>query len=144
MATRAVASAVFPQPIEKVWKELRDFTFPGKYFSTIKSANIEENLPPTTVGAIRNLVWKTGEIRKHRLIELSDQHYRLVWELVEAEPATEVSAHITTLSLFRVTETNHTLVQWESDFSSDVKNDIIAFETKSYLENLKEVRQALK
>jgi len=144
MATRAAASAVFSQPIEKVWKELRDFTFPGRYFSTIASCTIEDNLPPTAVGAVRTLVWKTGEKRSHRLIELSDQHFRLVWELVEAEPATEVSAHISTLSLYRVTETNQTLVQWESDFSSDVKGDIITFETKSYLENLKEVRAALK
>lgn len=98
MATRAVASAVFPLPIEKVWKELRDFTFPGKYFSTIQEAKMEDGVPPTTVGAIRTLVWKTGEtrygytapafiitphFRKHRLIEVSDQHYRLVWELVE-------------------------------------------------------------
>jgi len=144
MATRAVASAVFPQPIEKVWKELRDFTFPARYFATINEASIDDGLPPTAVGAVRTLVWKTGETRKHRLIELSDQHFRLVWELVEAEPATEVSAHITTLSLHRVTETNHTLVQWESDFSSDVKPDIITFETKSYLENLKEMRANLK
>jgi len=144
MATRASASAIFSHPIDKVWKELRDFTFPGRYFSTIDSCTIDDGLPPTTVGAIRTLIWKSGERRKHRLIELSDLHFRLVWELVEAEPATEVSAHISTLSLYRVTETNQTLVQWESDFSSDVKNDIILFETKSYLENLKEVRAGLK
>jgi hypothetical protein len=31
----------------------------------------------------------------------------------------------------------------ESDFSADVKNEIIIFEQKSFLENLKEIRDAL-
>eukprot|EP01111_Echinosteliopsis_oligospora_P014125 TRINITY_DN524_c0_g1_i1.p1 TRINITY_DN524_c0_g1~~TRINITY_DN524_c0_g1_i1.p1 ORF type:complete len:161 (+),score=31.60 TRINITY_DN524_c0_g1_i1:43-483(+) len=143
MATRAVASAVFPTPIEKVWKEFRDFTFPGKHISTIASCTMEDNMPPTAVGAVRTLKWKTGESRKHRLLELSDQHYRIVWELIEADPPTEVSGSISTLSLYRVTETNQTLVQWESDFSSDVKNEVITFEQKSYAHNLEEIRNSI-
>ena len=143
MATRASASAVIPLSIEQVWKALRDFTFPAKLISTIESSDIEDNLPATCVGAVRVLKWKTGEVRKQRLIGLSDQHYSAVWEIVEANPPSEVSGSITTLSLFRITETNHTLVQWESDFSSDVKNDIITFEQKSFLKNLQEIRDAL-
>jgi len=143
MATRAVASAVFPLPIETVWNALREFNFPSKFISTLESSSIEDNLPPTCVGAVRVLKWKTGEIRKQRLLSLSDQHYQASWEIIEAEPATEVSGSITTLSLYRVTENNHTLVQWESDFSADVKNDIIIFEQKSFLENLKEIRNGL-
>jgi len=143
MATRASASAVFPLPIEHVWKVLREFSFPARFISTIASSDIEDSLPATCVGAVRVLKWKTGEMRKQRLIALSDQHYQAVWEIVEADPPSEVSGSITTLSLFRITESNHTLVQWESDFSADVKNEIIIFEQKSFLENLKEIRDAL-
>lgn len=36
-----------------MWKALRDFTFPARLVSTIASSDIEDNLPPTTVGAVR-------------------------------------------------------------------------------------------
>jgi len=143
MATRAVASAVFPQPIGKVWSAVRDFTFPSKLISTIESAEIEDGLPPTTVGAIRIVKWKTGETRKHRLLELSDQYHKVSWELIESDPPSEVTGSIQTLTLHRVTETNHTLVQWEGDFSSDVQGGLVLFEQKSYQTNLAEVRDAL-
>jgi hypothetical protein len=66
-----------------VWKALRDFTFPARLISTIASSDIEDNLPPTCVGAVRVLKWKTGDVRKQRLLALSDQHYSAVWEIVE-------------------------------------------------------------
>lgn len=83
-----------------MWKELREFTFPARLISTIESSEIEDGLHPTTVGAVRLLKWRTGdttlallfydilifclgEMRKQRLLELSDQHYRAVWEIVE-------------------------------------------------------------
>eukprot|EP01113_Clastostelium_recurvatum_P023551 TRINITY_DN280_c0_g1_i1.p1 TRINITY_DN280_c0_g1~~TRINITY_DN280_c0_g1_i1.p1 ORF type:complete len:168 (-),score=48.76 TRINITY_DN280_c0_g1_i1:87-536(-) len=143
MSTRANSSAVFPFPIEQVWAHLREFTFPSKLISTIESAEIEGGVSPVSLGATRVLKWKTGESRHQRLIELSDQHYRSAWELVAADPPTEVTGAITTLTLHRITENNHTLVRWETDFSSDVKNDIILFEQKSYLQNLKEIRESL-
>ena len=40
--------------------------------------------------------WKSGESRRDRLIELSDQHYRIVWEIIDSEPISEVTAAITT------------------------------------------------
>lgn len=69
--------------ILKVWKALREFNFPAKLISTIDSSDIEDNLPPTCVGAIRVLKWKTGEMRKQRLLSLSDQNFTSVWEIIE-------------------------------------------------------------
>jgi hypothetical protein len=66
-----------------VWKALRDFNFPARYISTIESSDIEDNLPPTTVGAVRVLKWKTGDVRKQRLLGLSDQNYHASWEIIE-------------------------------------------------------------
>eukprot|EP00003_Mantamonas_plastica_P012974 TRINITY_DN22953_c0_g1_i1.p1 TRINITY_DN22953_c0_g1~~TRINITY_DN22953_c0_g1_i1.p1 ORF type:complete len:152 (-),score=38.35 TRINITY_DN22953_c0_g1_i1:37-492(-) len=144
MSTRATASAIFPLPIDTVWAELRKFTFPGDLISTVDTCTMEDGAGKTEVGAIRTLGWKeSGATRSQRLIELSDQHYRSSWELVAAEPVVEVSAVITTLSLYRVTETNETLVEWSSDFSSDVTNDFVQFEQAAYAENLSEMRDAL-
>jgi len=143
MSTRAHSSAVFPLPIDTVWSALRDFTFPQRYISTIKSVTLENKASPDSVGAIRHVEWNTGETRKHRLIELSDQYRRLTWELVESDPPTEASAVISTLQLYRISETNHTLVEWASDFSADATGKFVLFEQNSYLENLKEIRTKL-
>eukprot|EP01114_Cavostelium_apophysatum_P016119 TRINITY_DN4533_c0_g1_i1.p1 TRINITY_DN4533_c0_g1~~TRINITY_DN4533_c0_g1_i1.p1 ORF type:complete len:167 (-),score=32.20 TRINITY_DN4533_c0_g1_i1:72-512(-) len=143
MSTRAVASAIFPLPIDQVWQQLRDFTFPGKLISTIESCTINENKSPDSVGAIRVTTWKSGEIRKDRLIALSDQYRNVTWELVEANHETESLAAITTIRLVRVTELNHTLVEWSCDYSADVSNDFVLFNQKAFLQNLVEMRGSL-
>jgi len=53
---------------------------------------------------VRRLEWSDGQWRKQRLIELSDQNYRSVWELIESHPESEVAAVITTVQLYRITE----------------------------------------
>eukprot|EP01115_Flamella_aegyptia_P014822 TRINITY_DN86_c0_g1_i1.p1 TRINITY_DN86_c0_g1~~TRINITY_DN86_c0_g1_i1.p1 ORF type:complete len:146 (+),score=45.14 TRINITY_DN86_c0_g1_i1:299-736(+) len=143
MSTRAVASAVFPLPIDRVWSHLRDFTFPGKLISTISECKIEDNKHPDQIGAVRLMKWKSGESRRDRLIELSDQHYRIVWEMVDSEPVAELTAAITTVRLIRITEGNQTLVEWSSDFSNDIDNKFISFNQKAFHENLVEMRAAM-
>ena len=143
MSTRAVASAVFPLPIDVVWAALREFDFPRTLISPVKSVTILDGKGNDSVGAVREVEWTTGEKQQHRLIELSDQHYRTAWELIFAEPPAEHSGKITTVSLNRITETNETLVEWSSDFSADVSGDVIQFEGKAYLQNLIEVRTNL-
>jgi len=122
---------------------LRDFTFNAKYFSTIESATIQDGRSADSVSAIRETKWKTGESQQHRLIELSDQHYRLAYELVGAEPQAENLATITTITLHRVTETNATLVEWAADFSADISGEALTFHHASFIENLKELRTNL-
>jgi len=122
---------------------LRDFTFPARLISTIESAEIIDGRSGDSVGATRILKWKTGETRHQRLIELSDQYHYSTWELVAADPPTEAVGHISHLHLYRITETNQTLVEWSADFSADVKGDFVRFEQKAYLENLKEIRENL-
>jgi len=62
MSTRAVASAVFPVPVDQVWAQVRDFTFPGRLISTISSCVMEDNRSSDSVGATRTTVWKTGAL----------------------------------------------------------------------------------
>ena len=97
MSTRAVASAVFNVPIEVLWTELRDFRFNGTYLSTIASVSLVEGSSGVELGAVRETKWETGEIRHHRLLEVSDLHYRAAWELVYANPPAEHASKITTL-----------------------------------------------
>eukprot|EP01089_Gocevia_fonbrunei_P007372 TRINITY_DN1846_c0_g1_i1.p1 TRINITY_DN1846_c0_g1~~TRINITY_DN1846_c0_g1_i1.p1 ORF type:complete len:146 (-),score=44.67 TRINITY_DN1846_c0_g1_i1:116-553(-) len=141
MSTRASASAIVAAPIEKVWAELRQFNFPAKLFSTVESVVLEDNAAPTTVGGVRTVTWKSGEIRKQRLLEVSDIERRAVWETVESVPEAEVSATISTISAKRITESNSTLITWESEFSSDVSGQVIVFEQNAYKQNLDDIKK---
>ena len=143
MSTRAVASAVFPLPIDEVWAALREFDFPRTLIGPVSAVTILDGKGADSVGAVREVEWSTGEKQQHRLLELSDQHYRAAWELIFADPPAEQSGRINTLALYRVTETNETLVEWSGDFSADVSADAIQFERRAYLENLVEVRTNL-
>jgi len=87
--------------------------------------------------------WKGGEVRQHRLLELSDLYHFATWELVFSDPPSEAQGHITHLRCFRVSESNETLVEWSADFSADVKGDLILFEQKAYAQNLKDIREFL-
>jgi len=91
---------------------------------------------------IRKMVWKSGAMRRHRLIALSDQFHSMSWELLEANPPVETIAKVSTLSCFRISETNSTLVQWEAEYSSGVPSDLILYEQRSFQENLTEMRLA--
>ena len=98
MATRASASLVIPHKIEDVWEKIRDFTFIGRVITDIESSTIlEEGRPADSVGCTRVTKWKSGEARHHRLLELSDLHFRLAFELTFSDPPSEVTATITTI-----------------------------------------------
>jgi len=143
MSTTATASSVFPLTIETVWHAVRDFTFPAKYLNPVDSVNILDNKSPFEIGAVRQIKWKTGEEQKQRLIGLTDQFYTVTWETIEANHESESSAKISTIKLFRVTETDHTLVQWSAEHASDVTAEALKFERKAFQENLNELRKGL-
>eukprot|EP01116_Phalansterium_solitarium_P012024 TRINITY_DN27964_c0_g1_i1.p1 TRINITY_DN27964_c0_g1~~TRINITY_DN27964_c0_g1_i1.p1 ORF type:complete len:379 (-),score=115.75 TRINITY_DN27964_c0_g1_i1:407-1486(-) len=144
MATSVSASAVIPLPLLEVWDAVRDFLFPARLLqSIIESAVLEDGSTSSHVGVTRRMTWKTGEVRRHRLLELSDQYNVLRWELIEAIPEPEASATISTLRCRRVTESNHTLVEWSAEYSADVPPELLKFEQRAFDANLKEIRARL-
>jgi saccharopine dehydrogenase-like NADP-dependent oxidoreductase len=144
MATQAHASSVFPFSIQTVWEQLRDFTFPARLLpSVVASTKLIQGASPLEVGAVREVVWKSGEKRQHRLIDLSDQWRRVVWETIAAEPAAETAASMATLRLHRVSETNETLVEWTVEFSADVPGPAIRFEQRALQDSLFEIKCTL-
>ena len=80
--------------------------------STVESCEIQDGKSGDTVGAVRTMKWKSGEVQHHRLLALSDLDFSSSWELLMSEQPSEVNAYIATLSLARITENNSTLVTW--------------------------------
>ena len=137
------ASGIIGANIEKVWAAVRSFDFPSKLLSSVKSCELLDGAGATSVGAVRKLTWEHGEWKQQRLLELSDLHYTVSWELVASEPASETTATISTIRLARITEDNTTLLTWSTDFSSDVNPKLVGFEQKAYHENIREIRKAI-
>lgn len=143
MSTTASASIIIPLSIDKVWASLRDFTSICSHISAISCCELEDSGKAQQVGAVRVMKWTGGEIRKHRLIELSDVYHQITWELVEADPPTETLGHISKIVCRRVSESNSTFVEWSGEFSSGTSNDFILFEQRAYHRNLADIRESL-
>jgi hypothetical protein len=94
-----------------VWNSLRFFDFPRKYLRSVIE-KVEVSGPSDVVGCTRTVFWKSGESQVQRLVHLSDYDHSLKWELVESNPPAEVTAIISKIKLYRVTEDNSTLLEW--------------------------------
>ncbi len=47
------------------------------------------------------------------------------------------------IKCYRITESNHTLVEWSCEYSSDVPSSLVLFQKKSFGENLIEIRSKI-
>jgi len=142
MSTRATASAIFPVPIEDVWKVVRDFSAVPRHFAGVSDVAIIDGTP-TTIGATRVIKWKTGEEVRQQLVELSELTRTITWETVQANFENDASSVTSTIRLHRITETKGTLVEWSAEYSADASPSFLAFEKRSFEDNLIEIRTKL-
>jgi len=143
MATACFASVVIPLPLATVWNAVRDFTSPAKYASTVAQCHMLDKAHSSQVGGARLISWKSGETKMQRLLELSDQYYRLAFETISTNHPAESTAEIFTIRLRRVGETNGTYVSYEVEYAADVSRDLIAYTNKALLGTLQELRSGL-
>jgi hypothetical protein len=97
----------------------------------------------TQVGVQRRMKFKSGEVRTHRLLEISDQFHTLRWELIESSQPSEVTAVISKIRCYRVSDNNSTLVEWSAEYSADASLDLVNYDQKSFLDNLVEMRNKM-
>jgi len=120
---------------------LRDFTAPAKLFKTVESVILEGGAHPTQVGAVRVVKFAhVDAVKRQTLLELSDLHYRIVWETSPSEVISEVAAYVTTVQLYRVTENDSTYVSWVADFSSDATGKFVVQEQSDFAANLQDIK----
>ena len=113
-------SAVVNATIEEVWAAVSRLDF--CWWGAVKRGLVPN---PNTVGSDVTLEFKDGTVQKFRLVEFSSMNESFALELVESAPAHYVMGTLHKLSLLSVTTTNQTFVQWETDFSSDVSQEVV-------------------
>jgi NAD(P)-dependent dehydrogenase (short-subunit alcohol dehydrogenase family) len=117
-------SAILNYPIGRVWDIIRPFDF--IYLPTVATVRLEgKDAQPDTVGTERVIFYQDGTKQHVRLLELSDSRNAITWELVQSEPAAKALSAVHTVRLRRVTDTNHTYIEWITDFSKDATHEVI-------------------
>ncbi|CAM9166616.1 unnamed protein product [Heterosigma akashiwo] len=84
-----------------------------------------ENDDPSSVGSSFVVNFSDGSTKTVRLVELSDIHYTVVFEVTSAEPALGCTSVVHAISLRAITASNSTFISWRTDFSSDATAEIV-------------------
>lgn len=113
--TRSFHSTTIAHPTDKVWATLRGFNGLATWFSgTVSESHIEDDLPDTTVGAIRS--FQLGETRiREQLLMLDDIERTYAYEFCDPAPF-PVQNYVAQLRVTPIADSGHCLVEWWGNF----------------------------
>ncbi|MCZ4253900.1 SRPBCC family protein [Sulfitobacter sp. G21635-S1] len=114
--TEVVASGVIDADADTVWMGLRDFSGPARWVRNIVTSDIEGEDAVDQVGAIRRLVFDSGNELCERLIALSDRERYFRYALLPPTslPIQDYSGKV---QVIPITDGNRALVHWCGSFT---------------------------
>jgi hypothetical protein len=107
-------STVLNAPVDRVWRDLRDFNGLANWHPNIILSRIENGYPADKVGCVRNFQFKDGARVREKLLSLSDYDYTCAYAILDSPM--ELSDYVATLRLFPVTEGNRCFIEWSTEF----------------------------
>lgn len=125
LSPRVYESALFSASADDVWPLLRALDFAALCPSAVTSCAVEEG-PAARVGSLRRVTRSDGRVEVLKLDNLSDARRVVEWDLVSADPSPGYASATSTLRVRRVTDTNSSLVQWTTLFSSDAPASVLS------------------
>jgi len=109
-----IESAVIDAPVDDVWRILRDFNSHVQWHPAIATSEIEDGVPPDTVGAVRRFTLEDGSLLREQLLSSDDAIHELSYCLIEAP--LPLFNYVATIRLKPVTDGERTFWQWRSTF----------------------------
>mmetsp|Transcript_25379 Transcript_25379/g.40715 ORF Transcript_25379/g.40715 Transcript_25379/m.40715 type:complete len:189 (+) Transcript_25379:108-674(+) len=121
MSLHVEESAVIVGSIDSVWELIRplDFKFLPNVESVESSGASDKKEADNAVGGLRIVQYKDNIKQTYKVLELSDIHHTITYDLIESSPSVSFSSAVYTISLKRITESNSTFICWTTDFSND-------------------------
>jgi hypothetical protein len=117
--SRASASTVFEQPIERVWATLRDFNSLPRWLPAVVRSEIEDGRPADQVGVVRRLFLRGSDvIVREKLLGLSDPEHCADYSLLEGP--LKVRDLVARIRAWEVTGPVGTFVHWSAEFDADL------------------------
>lgn len=136
-----VASVVLNAPIGTVWDGLKTFEWSKHLPSHVKSTKFVSG-NAHEVGSVFDVEYVDGSVWQFRIVEISELHRSLSYELITANPSAPFSSMQNHIKLSKVTFDNTTFVEWSTDFSSDIDSHIVQdnkFKKMEYFKDLKKI-----
>ena len=124
-ATRQTETACIDIKTDVFWGKIRDLKFNELWSDAVTSVEWLEG-EAGKIGSSFEINFKDESAWTYVLVELSDLHRLVTWELICADPPVSFSSSVNTIKVKRVTASDQTFVQWSTDFSSDVTAEIVA------------------
>jgi len=118
------ASCVLQAHVGKVWDGLKTLELNKLLSSHVKSQKFTSG-NANEVGSQFEVEYTDGSTWTFRVVEISEIHRSISYELVSANPQTTFSSMVNTIKLHKVTFDDSTFVEWSTDFSNDVDSHVI-------------------
>ena len=130
-STQTCESSVFNAPGRKVWQDVKVLAFDKMlpsfvyslftiYYPSKKVEKCEYTIgEPGKIESEVKVTFKDKAEWTFKILEISELHAFITYELVMAEPPIDASSVLSSIKLHKVTDENHTFVIWESIFSND-------------------------
>ena len=108
-------SAIIHASADKVWGLVRNFNDLPKWHPAIASSEIEENLPPDSIGCVRRfqLIDDGGMIRE-QLLALADDTRSFTYSILESPMP--VDNYVAVMRFTPITMGNKTFAEWTAEF----------------------------
>lgn len=106
----------------------------------ITESSISPFTCPVAIGSLRRVVYKDGAEFVFRVVELSDIHHSISYELIETDSTVNVSGVMHTIQVSEITETAESFISWTTDFSGDCDQHVYTDAKFKKLEAFKDIR----
>jgi len=91
------------------------------------------------VGKTVKITYKDKSEWTVRVVELSELHHFITWEVIETSPSAHVASIVNTIRLQRITDSHSTFLSWETEFSNDADLNVVQDNKYKKLDFFKEM-----
>eukprot|EP00127_Corallochytrium_limacisporum_P001888 Clim_evm43s88 gene=Clim_evmTU43s88 len=138
--SRNVESCVLDATVETVWNVIKGCQH--GWWNLVTGCELD-NCAATEVGGVRKITFKDGTVQMVKVIEVSELEYYVTYEVISSEPALKVMSSVSTMRLYRVSETNQTFMEWTTNFSSDADQEVVQDNKYKKLDAFNDLRKSL-
>lgn len=117
-------SDIIMQPIGLLWDIVSKVDF-SCWMQNVRSMVLSSGPSVTTTNSLITIKYVDGSSWMVRLVAIDEEKHFITWELVASQEPMGYTSRIDTLTLTRCTKENWTLVEWNTDFSSDATLAVI-------------------
>ncbi|KAL9649626.1 hypothetical protein ABK040_003303 [Willaertia magna] len=110
---RVYESGVVSASLDEVWTLIGSFCNVPLWQSAIKESIIEDFQSDNKIGSVRKIAFYEGEPVREKLLAYDELNHSYTYSVEEGLP---LENYISTIRILPVTESNHTFVEWKSEF----------------------------